>query len=123
MIQCDRPLQAIHLNGSVLSGSIENKNTESFIRIKTIQPQPTPLRPHKERQTKCESDRVIKGVRGLAAFLSCGTNKAQQIMNSGILVSEKIAYKIGRTWGINREKLTVLLEENPRIFEKLPTES
>ena len=69
------------------------------------------------------NNRLIKGVRGLAAFLGCGVNKAQQIMNSGVLIEEKIAYKMGHTWLMNREKLTVLLEENPRIFEKISTKS
>ena len=59
----------------------------------------------------------------MAKFLGCGVNKAQQIMNSGVLIEEKIAYKTGHTWLMNREKLTVLLEENPRIFEKLSTKS
>ena len=52
------------------------------------------------------NDRVVKGVRGLARFLGWGVNKAQQIMNSGVLVESKIAYKIGKTWLMNKEKLT-----------------
>lgn len=77
----------------------------------------------KEHSPQSGNDRVVKGIRGLAKYLGCGVNKAQQIMNSGVLVESKIAYKIGKTWLINREKLTLFLEDNPMILEKLSTKS
>lgn len=42
-------------------------------------------------------------------------------MNSGVLTEKKIAYKIGKTWLMNKEKLTLFLEDNPMILEKLST--
>lgn len=70
-----------------------------------------------------KNDKLIKGVRGLAKFLGCGVNKAQQIINSGVLISEKIAYRVGRNWIVKRSELSVLLSENPTIFKKLSTKS
>ena len=64
-------------------------------------------------------DNVIKGVAGLAEFLGCGINSAQNIIHSKILEEKKIQYKIGKAWRFNRNKLTILLETNPEIFKTL----
>lgn len=125
MIKYSRPLQTVQLSVSTLSGykPITNKirlNTNSIgLSISKIATQQA--QPQQQRNIGRVSKQIIKGVRGLAEFLGCGVNKAQQIMNSGVLLSEKTTYKVGNTWITNREKLTVLLEENPKIFEKLST--
>ncbi len=113
-------------NALILSGTIARPNS---IIIQPVRNRIMPMQPTKIRQNKTttiiekeKDDIVIKGIRRLAKSLGCGVNKAQQIMNSGVLISEKVAYKIGKTWLINREKLTCLLEQNPRIFEKISTE-
>ena len=41
---------------------------------------------------------LIKGVRGLATFLGCGVNTAQNIINSEILLNKKIQYSTGDGW-------------------------
>lgn len=128
MIKYSRPLQAIQLSGNTISGNNPTTNqiklnTNSIVlsipKTATQQPQPQ----QQQQNTGRVSERIIKGVRGLAEFLGCGVNKAQHIMNSGVLISEKTTYKMGKIWITNREKLTVLLEENPRIFEKLSTKT
>lgn len=62
---------------------------------------------------------LIKGVRGLAAFLGCGTNKAQDIVKSEILLKKKIQYSIGDDWRFRKDKLTDLLEKEPEILKKV----
>ncbi len=61
----------------------------------------------------------IAGVRGLAEYLGCGINKAQDIVNNGVLFEEKIQYKAGRKWLFNVRKLDSFLYKNPLIFEKI----
>jgi len=67
-------------------------------------------------QVKDEPRELIKGISGLAEFLACGTTKAQNIMNSGILQEREIAYRAGNRWRFNKTLLTRLLEEEPEIF-------
>ena len=62
---------------------------------------------------------LIKGVRGLAAFLDCGTNTAQNIVKSEILLKKKIQYSIGDDWRFRKDKLTDLLEKEPEILRKV----
>lgn len=62
---------------------------------------------------------LIKGVRGLAAFLDCGTNTAQNIINSKILLQKKIQYNAGDGWRFRKDKLTDLLEKEPEILKKV----
>lgn len=62
---------------------------------------------------------LIKGVRGLAEFLGCGTNKAQNIVNSEILLKKKIQYSIGDGWRFRKDKLADLLEKEPEILKKV----
>ena len=69
---------------------------------------------------KVDSDsNLIKGVRGLAEFLGCGTNKAQNIVNSEILLKKKIQYSIGDGWRFRKDKLADLLEKEPEILKKV----
>jgi len=67
-------------------------------------------------QVKDEPRELIKGISGLAAFLCCGTTKAQSIMNSGILQDRNIAYRAGNRWRFNKTLLAELLQEEPEIF-------
>ena len=70
--------------------------------------------PHTAPQSKDE--RIIKGVKGLGRYLGCGTTKAQEILNSGLLRTNAVAYRSGKGWRINAEKLDKLLSDNPDIF-------
>ena len=49
--------------------------------------------------------------------MGCGVTKAQEILNSGILQKNGIAYPAGKGWRINREKLDKFLAENPYAFK------
>ena len=77
-----------------------------------------------EQAQKTEEPReLIKGIDGLAEFLSCGTTKAQNIMNSGILQERGIAYRAGNRWRFNKTLLTRLLEEEPEILNRVCSEA
>ena len=71
-------------------------------------------------QSEVENDprELIKGISGLADFLGCGSTKAQNIMNSGILQERDIAYRAGNRWRFNKALLTKLLQEEPEILNK-----
>jgi hypothetical protein len=62
---------------------------------------------------------LIKGVKGLADFLGCGINTAQNIIKSEILLKRKIQYNTGNGWRFRRDKLTELLEKEPEILKKV----
>lgn len=62
---------------------------------------------------------LIKGVRGLADFLGCGVNTAQNIVSSEILLNRKIQYNAGDGWRFRKDKLTELLEKEPEILKKV----
>ena len=62
---------------------------------------------------------LIKGVKGLADFLGCGINTAQNIIKSEILLKRKIQYNTGNGWRFRRDKLTDLLEKEPEILKKV----
>ena len=64
-------------------------------------------------------DNIIKGVKGLAEFLGCGINTAQNIINSEILAKKKIQYRTGKGWRFRKDKLSQLLEVEPEIFKKV----
>ena len=68
-----------------------------------------------KRDTEIE-DAIIKGVEGLAVFLGCGKTKAQEILNSNVLQEAGIAYRMGRGWRLNKEKLSSFMNDNPEIF-------
>ena len=76
-----------------------------------------------QSQIKNEPRELIKGISGLAEFLSCGTTKAQSIMNSGILQERGIAYRAGNRWRFNKTLLTRLLDEEPEILNELSLEA
>lgn len=83
--------------------------------IEAEESKPTPI--------KDEPRELIKGIDGLAEFLSCGTTKAQNIMNSGILQERGIAYRAGNRWRFNKTLLTRLLEEEPEILNRVCSEA
>lgn len=83
--------------------------------IEAEESKPTPI--------KDEPRELIKGIDGLAEFLSCGTTKAQNIMNSGILQERGIAYRAGNRWRFNKTLLTRLLEEEPEILNRACSEA
>ena len=53
--------------------------------------------------------------------MGCGTTKAQEILNSGLLKPNAVAYRCGKGWRINAEKLDKLLADNPDIFKGVLT--
>ena len=67
-----------------------------------------------------EDERIIKGVKGLAERLGIGVTKAQEILNSGVLQKYKgTAYRNGKAWRINAEKLDEIIAENPNVFRRV----
>ena len=70
----------------------------------------------KQTTMEVEPRDLIKGVNGLAEFLGCGSTKAQNIINSGVLRERDIAYRAGNRWRFNKALLTRLLEEEPEIL-------
>lgn len=70
-------------------------------------------------RVKDEPRELIKGISGLAEFLSCGTTKAQSIINTGILQERGIAYRAGNRWRFNKTLLIRLLQEEPEILNEL----
>ena len=74
-------------------------------------------------QVKDEPRELIKGINGLADFLGCGSTKAQNIMNSGVLQERDIAYRAGNRWRFNKTLLTRLLEEEPEILSRVCSEA
>lgn len=127
-IQSSTPTKAIRLTGYKSPRPFDLLNTANHIsmmgnHIQPYQQKVSVTATPKVHSPQSGNDRVVKGVRGLARFLGCGVNKAQQVMNSGVLTEKKIAYKIGKTWLMNKEKLSLFLEDNPMILEKLSTKS
>lgn len=85
--------------------------------------EPTPSVPVRVVENAPQSDdkRIIKGVVGLGEYLGCGTTKAQEILNSGLLKPNAVAYRNGKAWRINAEKLDKLLADNPDVFKGVLT--
>ena len=77
----------------------------------------------KQTPMEVEPRELIKGINGLADFLGCGSTKAQNIINSGILRERDIAYRAGNRWRFNKALLTRLLEEEPEILNKVCSEA
>lgn len=63
-------------------------------------------------------EKIIKGVDGLAKYLHFGKTKAQAIVNSKILENNKIQFYSGGL-RFKKDKLDVLLEENPNVFRDI----
>ena len=80
---------------------------------------PTTTSVEVKEQVSTSDENLIKGVKGLAAFLSCGINTAQNIINDGILLKKKIQYRTGDGWRFRKDKLTDLLEKEPEILKKV----
>lgn len=72
-----------------------------------------------KEQVSTSDANLIKGVRGLADFLGCGVNTAQNIVSSEILLKRKIQYNAGDGWRFRKDKLTDLLEKEPEILKKV----
>ena len=70
-----------------------------------------------------EPRELIKGINGLAEFLGCGSTKAQNIINSGVLQEREIAYRAGNRWRFNKTLLTRLLDEDPEILNRVCSEA
>ena len=77
----------------------------------------------KQTPMEVEPRELIKGINGLADFLGCGSTKAQNIINSGILQERDIAYRAGNRWRFNKTLLTRLLEEEPEILNGVCSEA
>ena len=80
---------------------------------------PTTTSVEVKEQVSTSDANLIKGVKGLAAFLDCGTNTAQNIINDGVLLKKKIQYCTGDGWRFRKDKLTDLLEKEPEILKKV----
>lgn len=72
-----------------------------------------------KEQVSTTDANLIKGVKGLADFLGCGINTAQNIIKSEILLKKKIQYNTGKGWRFRKDKLTELLEKEPEILKKV----
>ena len=72
-----------------------------------------------KEQVSTTDANLIKGVKGLADFLGCGINTAQNIINREILSKKKIQYRAGKGWRFRKDKLTELLDKEPEIFKKV----
>lgn len=73
-----------------------------------------------DKVRKEEEREIIQGVKGLAKYLGCGINKAQDILNSGLLQSMEIAYRAGSRWIINATRLDEAISEGPNLLKSLP---
>lgn len=80
---------------------------------------PTTTSVEVKEQVSTSDANLIKGVKGLADFLGCGINTAQNIVNSEILLKKKIQYNTGKGWRFRKDKLTELLEKEPEILKKV----
>ena len=90
---------------------------ETDTEVEDVEPTQTPHTDIPHTAPQSEDKRIIKGVNGLGRYLGCGTTKAQEILNSGLLKPNAVAYRSGRAWRINAEKLDKLIVENPEIFK------
>ena len=80
---------------------------------------PTTTSVEVKEQVSTTDANLIKGVKGLADFLGCGINTAQNIIKSEILLKRKIQYNTGKGWRFRKDKLTELLEKEPEILKKV----
>ena len=94
---------------SFIDNLLDNDTT-----VEATQPEPEARPTPADKET---DKRIIKGVKGLSQALGIGTTKAQEIFNSGILQKHGIAYRNGKAWRINAQKLDDMLSNNPNIFQ------
>ena len=107
--------------GNLLGVQKQAVTDKTDIEVEDVEPTQTSQidEPHTAPQSKDE--RIIKGVKGLGRYLGCGTTKAQEILNSGLLRTNAVAYRSGKVWRINAEKLDKLLADNPDVFKGVLT--
>ena len=86
---------------------------------KIIEPQQAQIADVKVEYEAPNKKKIIKGVKGLAEFLGCGINTAQNIINSQELVRRGVQYNAGRGWRFSKEKLTDLLEKEPELLKRV----
>ena len=107
--------------GNLLGIPTEPVTDDDYIEVEDEEPTPSvPVRVV-ENAPQSDDKRIIKGVVGLGEYLGCGTTKAQEILNSGLLKPNAVAYRNGKAWRINAEKLDKLLADNPDIFRGVLT--
>lgn len=95
---------------SFIDNLLDNDTT-----VEATQPEPEARPTPADKET--DKRIIIKGVKGLSQALGIGTTKAQEIFNSGILQKHGIAYRNGKAWRINAQKLDDMLSNNPNIFQ------
>lgn len=103
--------------GNLLGVQTQPVTDETDTEVEDIEPTLMPQIDEPHTAPKSEDERIIKGVKGLGKYLGCGTTKAQEILNSGLLKPNAVAYRNGKGWRINAEKLDKLLSDNPDIFK------
>lgn len=89
----------------------------NLLEDNTVNVEVTELKPIISQEADNDNKHIIRGVDGLAKYLDFGTTKAQAVLNSGILQDKGIAYRCGKDWRINAEKLDNLLAKEPYIFK------
>ena len=62
---------------------------------------------------------LIRGIRELAKYLRCGGNKANAIVQSGVLKEAGVQFKMGNTNCFSKKKLEEVLSSNPYIFKNV----
>lgn len=107
--------------GNLLGVQTQPVTDETDTEVEDDEPTQTPQIDEPHTAPQSEDERIIKGVKGLGRYLGCGTTKAQEILNSGLLRTNAVAYRSGKGWRINAEKLDKLLADNPDIFKGVLT--
>ena len=107
--------------GNLLGIPAEPVADDDDIEVEDEEPTPSVLVRVVENAPQSDDKRIIKGVVGLGEYLGCGTTKAQEILNSGLLRTNAVAYRSGKGWRINAEKLDKLLADNPDVFKGVLT--
>ena len=88
----------------------------NLLEDNTVNVEVTELKPIISKEADNDNKHIIRGVEGLAQHLGIGPTKAQEVLNSGILQDKGIAYRYGKAWRVDAEKLDKLLSDNPYIF-------
>lgn len=107
--------------GNLLGIQKQAVTDKTDTEVEDIEPTLTPQIDEPHTAPQSEDERIIKGVKGLGKYLGCGITKAQEILNSGLLRTNAVAYRSGKGWRINAEKLDKLLADNPDIFKGVLT--
>lgn len=107
--------------GNLLGIQKQAETDKTDTEVEDIEPTLTPQIDEPHTAPQSEDERIIKGVKGLGKYLGCGITKAQEILNSGLLRTNAVAYRSGKGWRINAEKLDKLLADNPDIFKGVLT--